>query len=257
MSLYKQDLHQWLEEQLISNLQTRLHTSMTASLDFTRTEIEEYMKSILTNTKYHSEIDLLSPRSDFTISYHLDCSNLCSDFHEDIRFKFSLGFTSIIEHFLSKQTETKFSYANLAILGASAFLWKNIGWKVLGVVGSIYGGFYLYERLMWTKTAQERAFKRQYADYAASKMRLIVDLTSGNASAQVHQHLSRYLGQIVRYIDCEKDELCDEMSETEIKINQIKNVLHHGKKLRKQGEKIDSQFNQFLKQYLRTDSRNE
>jgi len=38
--------------------------------------------------------------SDFSMSYHLDCSNLLSRFHEDVEFHFSLGITSLMRRFL-------------------------------------------------------------------------------------------------------------------------------------------------------------
>ena len=62
-----------------------------------------------------------------------------------------------------------------------------MGWKVLAVVGGLYGSLYVYERLMWSTRAKERAFKRQYVSYASSKLQLIVDMTSANASHQVQQ----------------------------------------------------------------------
>jgi hypothetical protein len=105
---------------------------------------------------------------------------------------------------------------------------------------------------MWTKKAQERAFKRQYADYASSKMKLIVDLTSGNASAQVQQELSRYFAQTIHYVDLEKDDLIDNILEIKNEINQLKSFIDKGNKIKKQGDKIDIELNQFSKQYLFT-----
>jgi D-Tyr-tRNAtyr deacylase len=148
------------------------------------------------------------------------------------------------------------SKSALIALGASALVWRSVGWKVLGVVAGIYGGFYVYERLMWTKKAQERAFKRQYADYASSKMKLIVDLTSGNASAQVQQELSMYFAQTIRYVAMEKDDIIDNIQELKDEISQLKIFIDKGKKIKKQGDKIDSELNQFSKQYLLIDSTN-
>jgi mitofusin len=255
--LYKRDLHQWVEEQLGSNLQNRLHTALYSSLDAVHNEIKERVKSILLNSKRRSDVNSIILRSDFAVSYRLDCLNLCSDFCEDIQFKFSLGLTSLWESFIENQNQLKYTKANnlkvsLLALGASALVWRSVGWKILGVVASIYGGFYLYERLMWTKKAQERAFKRQYADYASSKMKLIVDLTSGNASAQVQQELSRYFAQIIHYVDLEKDDLIDNIIEIKNEINQLKSFIDKGNKIKKQGDKIDIELNQFSKQYLFT-----
>ncbi len=64
---------------------------------------------------------------------------------------------------------------------------KAAGWRILAVCGAVYGLLYLYERLTWTNHARERAFKRQYVDYATSKLKLIVDLTGANCSHQVQQ----------------------------------------------------------------------
>jgi len=224
------------------------------------------VKSILSNPKHRSDVDSIVLRSDFAVSYRLDCSNLCSDFHEDIQFKFSLGLTSLWKHFVENQQESKYTTADnltaltskfsLLALGASALVWRNVGWQILGVVAGIYGSYYLYEKLMWTKKAQERAFKRQYADYASSKMKLIVDLTSGNASAQVQQELSRYFAQTIHYVDLEKDDLIDSIQEIKSEINQLKSYINKGNKIKKQGDKIDSELNQFSKQYLSTDLSN-
>lgn len=67
---------------------------------------------------------------------------------------------------------------------------RYVGWRVLAVVGGIYATLYVYERLMWSNRAKERAFKRQYVTYAGSKLQLIVDMTSANASHQVQQCVS-------------------------------------------------------------------
>ena len=64
---------------------------------------------------------------------------------------------------------------------------KAIGWRVIAVCGAVYGGLYLYERMTWTKRAMEKSFKQQYVDYAGSKLKLIVDLTSRHCSHQVQQ----------------------------------------------------------------------
>jgi len=66
---------------------------------------------------------------------------------------------------------------------------RAAGWRVIAVCGAVYGLVYLYERLTWTNRARERAFKRQYVDYASCKLRLIVDLTSANCSHQVQQYV--------------------------------------------------------------------
>jgi mitofusin 2 len=286
--LYKRDLHRWVEDRLGLNLQNRLHSALYSSLNDVHREIKERVKSVLANEERKGNVDTIVPRSDFAVSYRLDCSNLCSDFREDIQFKFSLGLSSLWQRFVQNQTVsmTTAQYTNelsssssssllnstneilttannisaltsksgLLALGAGALVWRGVGWKVLGVVATVYGSFYAYERLMWTKKAQERAFKRQYADYASSKMRLIVDMTSGNASAQVQQELSMYFAQTIRFIDMEKDDLTDSMKQAKVEINHLYSFIEQGKKFKKQGEQIDNSLTLFAKQYLSSDS---
>ncbi|CAF1278851.1 unnamed protein product [Adineta ricciae] len=286
--LYKRDLHRWVEERLGSNLQTRLHHALHSSLDHVHREIKDRVKGVIENNERKTLVDSIVPRSDFAVSYRLDCSNLCSDFREDIQFKFSLGFTSLWQKFVQNQKESitgsksnheltspsassllsstndLLSTANnisalttksgLVALGGCALVWRSVGWKVLGVVAGIYGCLYAYERLMWTKKAQERAFKRQYADYASSKMKLIVDMTSGSAGAQVQQELSMYFAQTIRYVDMEKDDLTDSMKQKKIEIDQLLKYIDKGKKLKKQGDQIDNELNDFSKQYLSSES---
>ena len=43
------------------------------------------------------------PKRDFEIAYKLDCRNLCSEFQEDIQFRFSLGITALMHKFLGSQ----------------------------------------------------------------------------------------------------------------------------------------------------------
>ncbi|CAM4751234.1 unnamed protein product [Rotaria magnacalcarata] len=283
--LYKRDLHRWVEERLGSNLQSRLHSALYTSLNSVHREIQDRVKSVLSNSERKILVDSIVPRSDFNVSYRLDCSNLCSDFREDIEFKFSLGFSCLWQRYVQNQKESLTgskrinelsspsllhstndllttannislltSKSGLLALGSCALIWRSVGWRVLGVVAGIYGSLFLYEKLMWTKKAQERAFKRQYADYASSKMKLVVDMTSGNASAQVQQELSMYFAQTIHYVDMEKDDLTDNMQQLRKDIDQLLKYIDKGKKLRKQGDEIDNELREFSKQYLSSDS---
>lgn len=288
--LYKRDLNRWVEERLGSNLQSRLHSALHSSLDHVHREIKERVKQVIENRERRALVDSIVPRSDFAVSYRLDCLNLCAEFREDIQFKFSLGFTSLWQKFVQNQKESLtgsksnhelpspsasslltstnelLTTANnisalstksgLIMLGGCALVWRSVGWKVLGVVAGVYGSLYMYERLMWTKKAQERAFKRQFADYASSKMKLIVDMTSGNASAQVQQELSMYFAQTIRYVDMEKDDLADGMKQIKVEIDQLLRYVDKGKNLKKQGDQIDNELTEFSRAYLSSESLN-
>lgn len=77
--------------------------------------------------------------------------------------------------------------SNMILLAVGGIVWRGLGWKILAVTGGLYALCYLYERLMWTRKTQEKIFKNQYADYASSKLKLIVGLTGQNAASQVQQ----------------------------------------------------------------------
>jgi hypothetical protein len=84
-------------------------------------------------------------------------------------------------------------------------------------------------------------------------MKLIVDMTSGNASTQVQQELSMYFAQTIRFVDIEKDDLADQMKQTKIEMDQLLKYIDKGKKLKKQGDQIDHELTEFSKQYLSSD----
>ena len=47
-----------------------------------------------------NQLHLLIPCRRFDLSYDLNCHSLCADFQEDIMFRFSLGWTSLVNRFL-------------------------------------------------------------------------------------------------------------------------------------------------------------
>ena len=57
----------------------------------------------------------------------------------------------------------------------------------MALCGGLYSGVYVIERVRWTKGAREKAFKRQFVDYATEELQLVVSFISANCSTQVHQ----------------------------------------------------------------------
>lgn len=68
-------------------------------------------------------------------------------------------------------------------------MWKTVGWKFIALCGGLYSGVYVIERLRWTNSAKEKAFKRQFVEYATEKLQLVVSFTSANCSIQVQQYV--------------------------------------------------------------------
>uniref|UniRef100_A0A2C9K6X0 Dynamin-type G domain-containing protein n=1 Tax=Biomphalaria glabrata TaxID=6526 RepID=A0A2C9K6X0_BIOGL len=226
LNIYKKELHNHIEQTLGRNLQARCSTLVIQAVDATQMNMTERLGEILPAENKQQLLNLI-PKRDFEIAYRLDCRNLCAGFREDIEFRFSLSPTALMQRFLGIKGHlqdlsaapnvvrgtvggdnnqpiplrgdsdllisllaTFASLTSRSTLGAAVVVGlvaKTAGWKVIVVTGALYGGVYLYERLTWTSKARERAFKQQYVDYASSKLRLIIDLTSSNCSHQVQQ----------------------------------------------------------------------
>jgi mitofusin len=316
---YKKELHKFVEQKLGSNLSSRLNTALIQNLDITQKEIRAKVLDLVESQENRKMINSTLPRSDFMINFRLDCSNLCSDFREDISFHFSLGFTALMRRFSgnkqfnpntmfaknlfnlassanqssnpqdiinqkesqarSYQSDTSnlnafssvtsnnndqtnnllillqgfqmvASRSNVVLFAVGGIVWRGLGWKILAITGSLYGLCYMYERLMWTRKTQEKLFKKQYADYASSKLRLIIDLTSQNAAGQCQQELSMYFAQMCRYIDITRDDYFEEMKKHEASIKSLSLLLSQSKILKNKGKYIHDDFSNFTKEYL-------
>ncbi|PAA77274.1 hypothetical protein BOX15_Mlig018288g1, partial [Macrostomum lignano] len=141
-------------------------------------------------------------------------------------------------------------------LGAVAVVgvvFKATGWRVLAVCGAVYGGLYLYERLTWTGRARERLFKRQYVDYATAKLRLIVDLTSSNASHQVRQELVMCQKKLLHEVESEEASKMSEAERLERLIRRLEEVCSTAKRLKNQAAFLDKTLANFHQTHILQD----
>ncbi|XP_067658525.1 mitofusin-2-like isoform X1 [Haliotis asinina] len=287
---YKKDLHTYVEASLCRNMVGRCTSSILRRMDNTEVWMTDRLSSILPEETRQVLYNLI-PKRDFEIAYRLDCRNLCADFKEDIEFKFSLGPTSLIQRLLggksarsalmgtagnlsrtsnssgadrSQQDEmlaslltTFVSLSSRTTLGAVAVagvLTKAAGWRVIAVSAALYGLLYLYERLTWTNKAKERAFKQQYVEYASSKLKLIVDLTSSNCSHQVQQELSSTFARLCHQADSTKHQLQEDLKQLDVTISQLKDISGKAKSLRNKADWLDGELNTFVENYLKQSS---
>lgn len=88
-----------------SNLRARLSTALALNMENSQREMTERMSSLLPENKRQMSFNILPRREPFEILYRLNCDNLCADFHEDLEFRFSWGFTAIINRFAGKQSQ--------------------------------------------------------------------------------------------------------------------------------------------------------
>lgn len=133
----------------------------------------------------------------------------------------------------------------------SGLLLKTVGWRIVAVTGVVYGALYLYERLTWTASAQERLFKKQYVTHASKKLRLIVDLTSANCSHQVQQELSTMFARLCRLIDEATTEMDEELSQVRSGIGMLEQASTSAKKLRNKANYLSHELDLFEEAFLK------
>lgn len=99
LNVYKKELHLHVETGLGSNLRARLSTALALNMEASQREMTERMEKLIPENKLAASQLIMPRRQPFEILYRLNCDNLCSDFHEDLEFRFSWGITSLIQRF--------------------------------------------------------------------------------------------------------------------------------------------------------------
>lgn len=236
LSSYKKELHSHVEQGLGSNLKSRLSTALTCNVESTQKQMVEGAKRFVPEISTDSFFLNVTPQHDFKLIYRFNCESLCSDFQEDLEFRFSYGFLQLLQYISGTRSKmekhnldtskmnqpsnsgdssmVKFatdkldlidklssSRTTITILAIGGCLIRVIGWHVIAITSSIYGLLYVYERVSWTTRAKENTFKKQYVSHATKKFRLIIDLTSANCSHQVQQELSSSFARLNRMVD--------------------------------------------------------
>nr|XP_060615159.1 mitofusin-2 [Anolis sagrei ordinatus] len=278
IKVYKNELHRHIEEGLSHNLSERCSAPVSTSLQAMQQEMMEGLSPLLPPSLRTQGVP--GPRtrgasSAFTLSYDLNCHKLCADFQEDIEFHFSLGWSMLVKRFLGPKGTRR------ALLGYSEqvrlppillssnnkssnisnndsnnsgmpFLqvWKAVGWRLVALSLGLYGLLYLYERLTWSSRAKERAFKRQFVEYAAEKLQLLVSYTGSNCSHQVQQELSGTFAQLCQEVDATREELQQEVEALSRKVELLEALQGKAKLLRNKAGWLDSELNMFTHQYL-------
>ncbi|KAJ7324751.1 hypothetical protein JRQ81_017771 [Phrynocephalus forsythii] len=298
LKLYKNELNKHLEASLGRNLADRCSSEVNMSMHQSQQEMIENLQALLPSD-IQKNLPLLIPCRTFDLSYDLNCHSLCSDFQEDISFRFSLGWTALVSRFLGpKHTERVLlamaepafaiprslastpcaatapalppesasqeelmvslvtnlasltSRTSMTVIIVGGLVWRTVGWKVISVSLSMYGLLYLYERLTWTTKAKERAFKRQFVNYAAEKLQMIVSFTSANCSHQVQQEMAATFARLCQQVDITERNLEKEIARLSKEIAQLEKIQTHSKHLRKKAVHLENEFDCFTKDFL-------
>ncbi|XP_072283453.1 mitofusin-2 isoform X1 [Pyxicephalus adspersus] len=142
------------------------------------------------------------------------------------------------------------SRTSMGILVVGGVVWKAVGWRLIALSFGLYGLLYVYERLTWTTKAKERAFKRQFVEYAAEKLQLIVSYTGSNCSHQVQQELSGTFAHLCQQVDVTRENLEQDIAALNKKIEILDGLQSRAKLLRNKAGWLDSELNMFTHQYL-------
>ncbi|KAI0982032.1 hypothetical protein GJ496_000425 [Pomphorhynchus laevis] len=275
---YKKELHMFIEKKLGEKMSSRLGNVLLRTLDNVQNDIRGDILKLVSVTK-EKDVQSVMSRTDFSVAYRFYCTNLCADFVEDISFRFSLSPTAIFSkvfrlfnlksdsvddqefsnNFIDTattmmpalRTASVLSSANgMLILTASSIVWKGIGWRFVLICVGAYGLIFAYERLMWTRKAQELQFKRQYVDYAANKLYSMIDMISGNASHQVQEELSLFFAQMCKFVDESKDEQLDEIRKLKESKFVWASISKKTAKIRSNANSALGKILKFTKEYL-------
>ncbi|TDG42161.1 hypothetical protein AWZ03_011414 [Drosophila navojoa] len=154
---------------------------------------------------------------------------------------------SVISRFALSSIGSQGTVGGLVVAGV---MLKTIGWRVLVGIGALYGCIYLYERLSWTNSAKERAFKSQYVRHATKKLKMIVDLTSANCSHQVQQELSSTFARLCRTVDTATTDMNEELKTLEAQLNVLEANQKQLKLLRNKANYIQNELDIFEHNYI-------
>merc|ERR1719154_356498 len=107
VNVYKSKLNHHLASGVGSNLKNRLSADLQLNMETQQKDMMDRMTALLPLEKQTVSRNILPRREAFEVLYHLNCDNLCSDFTEDLSFKFSLGLTALINRFMAAGSSKK------------------------------------------------------------------------------------------------------------------------------------------------------
>ncbi|MFT7818916.1 mitofusin-1-like [Arapaima gigas] len=285
LRLYKRELLKHVEEAVEKSLAFRCSSSVSTSVQKSQEEMIDSLLPLLPPTVHNKLPELLPPWS-FSLRYGLACATLCADFQEDIDFHFSLGWTALVTRFLgpvnakkvlkmmgqnfqvcgpsvstpAQEEELMLSMAtglalltsrsSMSIIVIGGLVCRGVGWRLIALSLSLYGLLYLYERTTWTVTAQEKAFRRQFVDYATQRLQAVANLTGATCSHQVQQQLAATFARLRQMVDLSQQELDAEIQGLSGEIRRLEAVQSRSRALRVKATQLETQLDQFSAQYL-------
>lgn len=118
LNVYKKEINAYVETGLGSNLRARLSTALAMNIETAQREMTDRMTALVSKEKLNLQTShvITARNQPFEMLYTLNCQNLCSDFVEDLEFRFSWGITCLIQRFNNRRNNAK---------GAKAIKYRN------------------------------------------------------------------------------------------------------------------------------------
>uniref|UniRef100_A0A671TZ27 Dynamin-type G domain-containing protein n=1 Tax=Sparus aurata TaxID=8175 RepID=A0A671TZ27_SPAAU len=255
LELYKTKLLQHVEERMVGCLAHRCSVSVLR-------DIRDAQSHMIGTTPHCVPEQLSAPSTSFELTYDLGLAALCADFHENIEFQFSLGWTALVTRFIGAanakralsgsdprlQESSAFkdemvvsiatglvsvtSRASMTVLVIGGVVWRSVGWRIIALSLSLYGLLYLYEKLTWTNVSRERALKQQFVEHAAHRLRAIIPVTSSACSQQVYKELTSTFSRLTQRVDLSEAELEGNIRQLSFRIQRLENIQRRSKAFR-------------------------
>ncbi|EDV23825.1 uncharacterized protein TRIADDRAFT_26969 [Trichoplax adhaerens] len=124
------------------------------------------------------------------------------------------------------------SYSSLGIVITAGAIFRMVGWRLFTVGIAVYGGLYGFERLTWTRGAQERTYKKQFVNYATQKLKMMISITSRNCSNQIQNELNGTYHRLINAVTEYKTTLEEQSKELNLRVSKLEEIENTFKVLR-------------------------
>uniref|UniRef100_A0AAY4EBG8 Dynamin-type G domain-containing protein n=1 Tax=Denticeps clupeoides TaxID=299321 RepID=A0AAY4EBG8_9TELE len=263
-------LVEFLEDRIRRNLISRCSGSISGYVQSSQRDVMDSILPLLPPAA-RSHLHLYLPSRRFDLTYDLNLATLCADFQEDIEFRFSLGWTMLVNRFLgplnAKRALTvldqnilvsytdapigqpdSLTHEELAVSMAARLVsltsrasmgvviiggvWRCVGWRLLALSLTAYALLYLYEKVTWTNSSRERALKQQFVEFAMERLQALMPICSAHCGQQVQQEMSTTLARLCQQVDKSEMDLETDIRQISTRIHRLEAVQRHSKTLR-------------------------
>ncbi|KAM8838886.1 mitofusin-1 isoform 2-T2 [Synchiropus picturatus] len=276
LAVYKMKLLRHVEDSLVTSVSHRCSSRVQKDLQNLHNHMTDSVRPLLSPDLQNVLPACTSTRR---LTCQVDVASLCSNFKEDLDFRFSLGWASLASRFIGalnahqgggvqqvdalmnnevmvsivKGVVSLTSRASVAVLMVGRVVWHTVGWRLVALTLSLYGTLYLYERFTWTHRSQERALKQQFVEHATCRLKEAVHLTSSTCSQQVHQELTSSFARLCQHVSLSAAELEEDIRHLGNKIQNLESIQCRSKTLRNRATGLDTCLESFSVQYLQDD----